>query len=169
MRTIILILVLIASEQIYCQANCDFKIDSSKILHNQNVQIFIDSLSGKNLVTKNNFSTIPEAVKKAINCWNKEFSIANPGQPYQATDAMHKGQRLPWRQLIYLGIGEHYLIMTYKHGGFVTLYQILLFKFNQDKVIDFWGGRGGNFKNKKEILTYLKSIKNKVNKGEIVL
>ena len=169
MRTIILILVLIVSDKIFCQTNCNYKIDTSKIIHNQNLQRFIDSLSDKDLITKNNISNIPEAVKKAINCWKKEFSIANPDQPYQATDAMNKGKRLPWRQLIYLGRDENYMIITYKHGGFVTLYQILLFKFNQEKVIDFWGGSGGYFKNKKEVLTYLNRIKNKINKGYIVL
>jgi len=170
MRILTTIFLLLLSELTFSQSQCEYKIDSLKIILNENIPSFIDSLSKATLITKNNIDSIPVIIKLAILCWNKEFSIANQNEPFQVTDALGLGEKLPWRQLIYLGVSEHYVIFVYKHGGFALENHILLFRLEGNEIVDLWGGYSPKeVKNKREVLAYLKTIKNQINSGYIIL
>jgi hypothetical protein len=161
MRTIFSLLLVFTSTFISAQKKCNYKIDSAAILKNTNLQGFIDSLQVLEISTKNDKKHIPKGVQKALNCWAGKFSIANPVEPFQATDVVLVGKKLPWRRIIYLGTSNNYLIMSYQHGGPALFFRILLVKFENDKIIDIWTGYGAELRTKSEILRYLNSQKNK--------
>jgi hypothetical protein len=168
MKTVIYIGFLFLPFVSFSQKQCDYTADSLKVILNENLQEFIDSLSKESLIAKNNITSIPEVVRKAIDCWKNEFSMANPNEAFQTTDALPGGKKLPWRQLTYLGVSNHYLILTYKYGGTGLVNHILLFRFNNSRILDFWGGPCKELKNKKQVLAYLNSIKTKGNYGYFI-
>jgi hypothetical protein len=95
-----------------------------------------------------------------LNNLTDSFSIANPGENWQVGCVVE--QPLPLRQLIYLGIGNDIALMTYYTGGFGKLEHVLIFKFSNDKILDFWCGNiTTDIINKKEIVKYLKDNKDK--------
>jgi hypothetical protein len=148
MRTFFFIGVLFLPLLSFSQKQCDYTADSLKVILNENLQEFIDSLSKEVIITKNQTESIPEIVKKTIACWTNEFSMANANEPFQKTDALQSGKKLPWRQLSYLGVSKHYVILAYKCGGITLEDHILLFRFGNNNILDFWGDLAKNLKTK---------------------
>ncbi|MEO6903988.1 MAG: hypothetical protein ABI315_12700 [Bacteroidia bacterium] len=69
---------------------------------------------------------------------------------------------MPKRQLIYFGLGQDLALMTYYTGGIGKSEHILIFKFKDNKILDFWCGNiSTDVTNKLEILNYLKTNKDK--------
>ena len=136
-----------------------YKIDTTTILNNKNLQPLIDLLEKSDLSEKKNVSALPTFIKSFLNNLTDSFSIANPGENWQVGCVVD--QPLPSRQLIYLGIGKDIALMTYYTGGFGKLEHVLIFKFSNDKILDFWCGNitSDNIMNKKEIVKYLKDNK----------
>lgn len=158
MRILILILSLLTKTG-FAQSQCEFEIDSIRVIQNEGIPSFIAALSKEKLIVKNNVASIPSIIKNAIDCKAKKFLIANPNEPYQVTDVIMKGKRLPWRQLTYLGISDHYVVLTYKHGGVALGNHVLLFQIEDNNIVDFWGGSGKEINNKGQLIVFLKSIK----------
>src|SRR6476661_1067848 len=101
MRPVILSILLFATFGSFAQSQpCSYTIDSVKILNNQNLKALVDSLQTTQLTTLNNKSNIPKFLKHTLNCWTGDFDIANPDQPFQATDVVRwRAKPLPRRQL----------------------------------------------------------------------
>jgi len=133
-----LILAFSISIKVFGQRNCDFKIDTAKVLINQNLDKLLSELQSDTFNTTNNKKDIPRFIKKQLNCLAHGFSIANPGQPYQATDVIFK--KLPRRQLVFLARSDNMLVMTYLKGGISLSRHVLFIKFKDKIITDLWSG-----------------------------
>jgi hypothetical protein len=162
MRSFLIILFSLIDVACFAQSKqCDFPLDSAKNFTDQNVPLLIDSLQAAHLETRNKKSYIPKFIKRNLNCWTKKFDIANPNKSYQSADVVSwRLKPLPLRQLTYLGLSDHYLILTYKKGGYVSSDYILIFKFYNKKVIDVWAGGNIRLTSKDEVVYFLRNYQN---------
>lgn len=69
---------------------------------------------------------------------------------------------LPERQIIYLGTNGNYFLMTYRYGGIGVTHHIMIAKFQEGEIVDFWIGYGSELKTKNQILSYIKENENKL-------
>jgi hypothetical protein len=137
---------------------CPFVIDKA---------IFVDSVTSLRLLdtirtlpfrTYHRKGKIPRFIIKALVCSEGSFRIASRGHAFNATDVMGPlGTLLPSRQLMYLGLTEHYMLLSYKHGGMGLNCPILLVKFSNKKITSLWSwlGFSEELKTKENILNYL--------------
>jgi hypothetical protein len=140
-------------------------MDSSSIISNANLNLMLDGLGKEEVVVKSKKKHIPSFIKQTLNCWTGKFSIANPGKRYQSgcISEYKLGIFLaPIRQLKYLGISKHFVVLQYKKGGFAACEKLLIFKINNGRVVDFWTGYsyGVDLKSKEDIIKYLPYITN---------
>jgi len=137
-----------------------YQIDTATILTNNNLQSLIDNLEKSDITEKKTVSEIPLFIKSFLDNLTDTFSIVNLGENWQAGCVID--ETLPSRQLIYFGLGSNMALMTYYTGGIGTSEHILIFKFNDNKIIDFWCGNIlQDITDKTEIIHYLKTNKNK--------
>ena len=71
------------------------------------------------------------------------FELANPGQPYQATDVMGRGPQLPWRRLLIGGVSSDRCIVFYEIGGFAPFRAVVVLDISAKTPTLVWGGAGG--------------------------
>lgn len=86
----------------------------------------------------------PDKLKAAFAILTREpeFSVANPGEEYQATDVMTR-HKLPMRRLVIAGNCSGYWFVHYEHGGIGHGYALVFFRPDSKEEMDFvWGGRG---------------------------
>lgn len=70
-----------------------------------------------------------------------DFELANPGQPYQATDVVSR--RLPWRRLFIGGASSDRCVVFYEIGGFATHRAVVVLDISQKTPVLVWGGADG--------------------------
>jgi hypothetical protein len=135
-----------------------FKLDTMALLTNKNLAYLTIEVENADLKESKNISDIPVFIREALNNWaHDSFSIANPGEKWQVSDVVEYPY-LPWRQLVYLGVGSNVMLMTYYHGGIGVSKKILIFKYENGKIIDFWSGyTGKDFTTKQKIIKTLKN------------
>ena len=142
---------------------CDYRLDTQKIITHANLDVLFNSVVTTKLVTKNNKRFIPFFIIQQINCWltktemTDSFTIANPKEPYNNTDLITTG--LPNRQLIYLGVSKNLLLLTYHYGAGAGTHNIMIVKFTGSKILDFWVGQAAKLKSKKAVLAWLRKYK----------
>lgn len=167
--------------------NGAYKIDTNSILSNNNLQQLIDELENADLADKKTVTEIPLCIKSFLDSLIDNFSITNPGEDWKVgcTSPMEidystqkksidqktgdtiitvsmKTKDVPTRQLIYFGLGKEIALMTYYTGGIGKSEHILIFKFVDNKIVDFWCGNIlTDVTNKTEILKYLNDNKDK--------
>lgn len=165
--------------------NGKFVIDTNAILNNNNLQSFIDDLEKTDLTEKKTVAEIPSFIKSFLDTLTKSFSIADPGDEWQVGCVVmgkeiqkkvydkktgdtliqitfDNSQPLPSRQLVYFGLGKDIALMTYYTGGIGKSEHILIIKFDNINIGDFWCGNIlTDVKSKAEILRYLKENKDK--------
>ncbi len=165
--------------------NGKFVIDTNAILNNNNLLSLIDDLENTDLTEKKTVTEIPPFIKSFLDSLTDSFSIADPGEDWQVgcvvmgkqiqkrvydkktgdtliQVAFDNSQTLPSRQLAYFGRGKDIALMTYYTGGIGKLEHILIIKFDNTKIVDFWCGNiMTDVSNKAEILKYLKENKDK--------
>jgi hypothetical protein len=84
-----------------------FSIDTTGILTNKNLDRLILNLEAEHLTTHKKTEGIPGFIKVFLDSLTgTDFLMANPGEDWQATDAILGSSKLPDRQLIYLGLGN---------------------------------------------------------------
>jgi len=127
------------------QRNCAYKIDTASILTNRNLDNFLAALETDSFVVTNNKKDIPRFIKKQLRCMTNGFSIANPGQRFQATEVVEwRIKPLPRRQLVFLAKSHNMLVMTYYKGGFGKSGHVVFIKFQGKKISDLWTGNALN-------------------------
>jgi len=137
-----------------------YVIDSALILSNRNLDNLINKIKESELEEKTNKTEIPKFIFNFINDITNEFTIANPNEKWQAGCVVFED--LPRRKLEYFGLGSNVALMTYKSGGRGTSTKILIFHFENDKIIDFWcGNKLKDLKNIDEIIAHLIENKDK--------
>lgn len=162
-----------------------FVIDTMAILNNNNLQSFITELENSDLSESKTVDEIAPFIKSFLDSLTNNFSIANPGEEWQigCTITPEKTQKkiydkktgdtlieiafdklvlLPSRQLIYFGVSEDIALMTYYTGGIGKSEHILIIKFNDNKIVDFWCGNiMADATNKVEIIKFINNSKEK--------
>jgi len=133
-----------------------YRIDTMVILANQNLQSLINDLDQSILVEKMTVNEIPRFIKSfLVELTDENFSIANRGEEWQVNDVAD--EELPFRQLIYFGLGKDLVLMVYYTGGIAKSEHILIFKYQKKNITDFWCGNIiKEITSKDEILKYLK-------------
>lgn len=117
-----------------------YTYNERNVLENKSVDSILNVIETQDLSIYADKREIPKIITRTIKSWDKEFELANPGQPYDATDVVSGGK--PRRQLISILKNESYFIMTYRHGGIGHHVHIMYFHFTDDKILDFWVGYG---------------------------
>ena len=141
--------------------NGKYLLDTNSILANENLPPMINDLIRSDIDEKKSIKEIPGFIMVFLKKLRKNFTIANPGEDWQATDCPFKP--LPDRQLVYFGLGNDIALMAYYTGGIGKSEHILIIKFTGDSITDFWCGITLEFsKNKAEILSLLQRNKDKV-------
>jgi hypothetical protein len=160
MKKIALIIYLLISLNVMGQKNCIYKIDTTKILSNENLNSFLSVIQTYNFKISYNKKDIPSFIKKQLDCFTNKFSIANPDEEYQATDI--DDEKLPDRKLLFLAVSKDILVMTYLKGGMGESTHILFIQFQDQKIIDLWTGYGSpELKSLQQIFDYIQYNKNK--------
>lgn len=159
-KKFVTILTVALSLHAFGQKNCDYKIDTDKILLNENLDSFLIKIQNDSFTESHDKKDIPSFIKKQLDCWVKNFSIANPNEPFNATDMYVEG--LPNRQLLFLAINMEMFVMTYLRGGVGQSTHMLFVKYHDHKIIDLWTGVcAQDLKFKSDILHYIKMHRNK--------
>ena len=57
----------------------------------------------------------------------------------------------PIRQLTYLGLSDKYVIISYRKGGKATSDHILIFRFDNKRIKDFWAGYCARIRSQEEL------------------
>lgn len=167
--------------------NGKITIDTLSILTNKNLSYFISDLSKQNLNEKVTYQEIPNFIRAFLDSLTGTFSIANPGETWRvgcsgpfeidSTSTIKKIDKktgdtiyqvhlkeFPARQLNYFGLGNDIALMKYYSSGIAKIEHIVIFKFDQEKLVDFWSGTSSIFKDtvtKTEIVKYLEDNKSK--------
>lgn len=151
---LLILLFLTAPFYSAAQRNCDFKIDTTKVLLNKNVAKFITKLKENTFTTYYNVKEIPANVKSTLDCLSDSFSIVNPDQEYACCCTSSK--ELPERQLISLFKSKDVLALFYVTGGAATTAHIVLIHFSNYQILDFWAGHSlDNLKSTEDVVKYL--------------
>jgi hypothetical protein len=90
---------------------------------------------------------LPAGVREGLaQLFGETLKMAEPGAPYQATDVLTPGQRLPFRRLVAAGCSADHCLVHYEKGGFAHLYYVVVFETGaaDAKRAKFaWGGSTG--------------------------
>jgi hypothetical protein len=129
------------------------------IVANKNLQPFIDDLKSSPLVVSYKLDGIPSFIKSFLEHLSGDhFTIANPGKEWNC--CCDKNDKLPNRELIYQGKDENLFVMSYYTGGIGEAGHVILIRYNNKTITDFWTGVTlANLQNKDAILKYLISDK----------
>lgn len=138
---LVLILLLATQLHSYGQKNYDYKIDSSRVLSDKNLDIFLTGLNLEPFQTFKDKKHIPVVIRQQLRCFSYDsFTLGNPGEDYRC--CCTSSRKLPARQLIFLSKSEHYFVMVYKMGGIGTWVNVLMLKLENDRIVDLWSGLG---------------------------
>jgi hypothetical protein len=138
MRYFLFVLFMLASGCLYSQKKpCSFAFESLILPDSITTQQLLDTIRNIELTSYNRKSDIPAFINEALNCWTGKFDIANPGHAFQAGCSVG-WRRLPPRQLMYLGLSDHYMLIAYKHGGRGFNTPVIFFKFDNEKIVSVW-------------------------------
>ncbi len=150
-------------------------------IENINLPFLVDEVSKTYLFETKSPDEIPSFIKSYLDSINNGFSIAGPIEEWQSgcdipveidtlmlvevsnnlRDTLYafkfRSKKLPHRQLAYFGWGDAVALMAYYNGGFGQTAEIMIFKFRNHKIINYWKGNFPFRKaaSKKEILQLL--------------
>jgi hypothetical protein len=157
---ILVIFITTFSSICFGQNECNYQIDTAKILANENLDSFLIKIKQEDFEVSHDKKDIPDIIKKALDRWTGGFSIANPKESYNATDM--RTDRLPDRQLLFLAINQEIFLMSYLHGGIGEHGHILFVKFYDGQILDVWTGVcEKDLDSKSQVLHYVKTRRNK--------
>ena len=110
---------------------------STIILADKNISKVLKSINTGSFEIIKNSNSIDPCILRFLNKITKStFKIANPDQPYNATDEVDES--LPNRQLRILFKSKYACFIEYAHGGIGFHYHIAWFELKNNKVTDFW-------------------------------
>ena len=160
MKYFFLFILFFTTERLFPQRMCSFQIDTTRILKNQNLDSFLAELKTDIFKITNDKKDIPKFIKKQLDCYVGRFRIANPDQPYNATDLIVRNW--PERQVIFLAKSEKVFVMEYYLGGISLSRHLLLVKYRDGQIVDLWKGFCfEEFKSINDVVNYLELNRNK--------
>jgi hypothetical protein len=104
-----------------------------------------EKLLAEKFVQVHDIAAFPASCKRgfATLAHTPDFELANPGEPYQATDVIGRGPRLPWRRLLIGGVSSDRCIVFYVIGGFAPYRAAVVLDISKKDPVLVWGGAGG--------------------------
>jgi len=105
-----------------------------------------EKLLAEHFVEVRDVEAFPASCKSgfAVLARTPEFELANPGQPYQATDVIARGPRLPWRRLLIGGVSNDRCIVFYEVGGIASYRSVVVLDISgKGLATPTWGGTNG--------------------------
>lgn len=151
--------------------NGKYVIDTNAVLNNNNLISLIESIEKTDLEEKRTVAEIPVFIMSFLNTLTDSFSIADPGKDWQACcvsiamadkEAVLIGDVKPKRQLIYFGMSSEVALMAYYSGGIGVTGHILIFRFKDNDILDFWCGTSlADLTTAADIVNYLEANKDK--------
>lgn len=148
---------------LFISLNCNSQVSlhdyySLRILNDKNLSNVQKSIRNNSfLISKDKDSIDPSILKFLTKLYKKTFQLANPDQPYNATDDVD--ETLPNRQLRLLFKTKNACFMEYAHGGIGFHYHIAWFELKNNKVTDFWiSNSNREVKNIMELKKFIKSF-----------
>jgi hypothetical protein len=159
-KNIIVLLSLFIQYSALGQNTCGISIDTPTILSNKDLSSLINDLQIGGFRTCKDKSQIPNVIRTQLNCLTKDtFRIANPNESYRC--CCTSPQELPGRKLLFFSMSKDFFLITYLTGGMGVSTTILIFKLQNDKIIDLWRGVGfAEFKSKDEVVKFMKEPRN---------
>lgn len=102
-------------------------------------------LLAEHFVEVRGITAFPSSCKRGFSALahTPDFELANPGQPYQATDVIGRGPRLPWRRLLIGGVSSDRCIIFYVIGGFAPFRAAVVLDISKKDPVLVWGCAGG--------------------------
>ena len=87
-----------------------------------------DHVRAEDFTPLTSVATLPASVRDALTelFRGKALDMADPGQPFQATDVMVT-PRLPPRRLVMAGCSPDHCLVYYERGGFAHVHHVVLF------------------------------------------
>jgi hypothetical protein len=142
--------------------NSLIKIDTAIILSNKNLQPFINDIRESSMTVSYRIEVIPPFIKAFLGQLSDDhFTIANPGKNWNCCDGSWNDS-LPNRELICVGNDKSLFLISYETGGVGTSGHLILIRYQDKKVTDFWTGTmPENLNDKKAIINYLTKNKDK--------
>jgi hypothetical protein len=121
-------------------------------------RLFASAPSGK---MSYSIKDIPAAVMQACAniAYQHDFSMANPGEKFEATDNI-LDETLPERRLLWAGRLPNYYLLHYEHGGIGLHQHVVIVSYSDPKTAKvIWSGFSRPLKDYKEFLETLKAGK----------
>jgi len=91
-------------------------------------------------------------------CANDKRRLADPGQNWNATDAI-TDPTLPWKRVIWAAVGSDYYVVHYERGGIDHSFHILVAKLTKNDTKVVWRAVGHQLKDYTAFLDALRSGK----------
>jgi hypothetical protein len=143
------------------EKDCLFPRDSITRPDRLQTKQLVKEIAAMQLTPSYAVKKIPGFILEALKCWtwNKEWSIAEPDGDFNVGCDIKNN--LPNRQLMYIGLNEHYMLIAYKYGGgVISNIPVMLFRFENEKIISvmYWYSSGREVKNKKDVMRTIKCV-----------
>lgn len=141
--------------------NGHYIIDSNVIETDRNKRVLVAELKAESLIRKITIEEVPGFIFAFLDSIspNKKFDIVNPWEKWNTKDIMDlvmpntnqenkkpaqsidaaKGL-LPDKKLTYFAIGDSIALLSYHSGGIRSRQHIVILKFQNEQVVDFWYG-----------------------------
>jgi hypothetical protein len=135
---------------------CPVSYDSIIVVDSVTSLRLLDTIRGLQLTSYQKTDKIPTCIQEAMDCLLAEkFRVARVGGPYYCCCSVGF-RNLPRRQLMYLGVNDRYVLITYKRGGSALFCPMMLFQYEKEKIgaVWYWVGFDTEIKTKEDILRY---------------
>jgi hypothetical protein len=130
-------------------------LDTLAIVSNQRLDTLLSLAEQRALVSHSSTQALPPVVAgffQTRGSADRPFILADVGAPFEATDVI-LDERLPSRQLVYLGVSPDLVLLSYYSGGVGLSQSVVIFRLQGHTIQDLWHGYvGGNPKTKAELL-----------------
>ncbi|MGZ4033579.1 MAG: hypothetical protein ACXVPU_10525 [Bacteroidia bacterium] len=136
-----------------------YQLDTNVILNNLNLDQLIVDIENSKMTSYKSKTKIPKQVTKFLKyATESNFSIANPGEDWNWGCVGRK--RLADRQLTFVALSKDYCVMNYYSGGRGKFRHIVIFKFKNNQIVDFWSGLGCDCDTLENAIAYIKKVRN---------
>jgi hypothetical protein len=135
---------------------CPFPFGSIVMADSLTSLRLLDTIKGLQLTPYKNIDKMPAVIQEALDCLlGEKFRVARVGGPYYCCCTIGF-RNLPRRQLLYLGVNDRYVLITYKRGGNALFCPMMLFQYDKEKIsaVWYWVGFNTETKTKEDILEY---------------
>ncbi|WP_046367575.1 hypothetical protein [Flavihumibacter petaseus] len=155
-KCLALSLFLAFSYSSFGQNSCGIAVDTNRIFLDKGLDGFLSILQSQAFETFKDKQQIPPFIRQQLNCLtNDKFSIANYNEDYRC--CCTSSQELPRRKLLFFLASKDIFLIAYLTGGAGVSTTILMFRLQNEKVIDLWTGYGfQKFKSKDDVIKHIK-------------